>query len=64
MLHDKDWIVAKGIVLVRASTDVVKHPEQKQLGEEKVCFSLQLSSLSLKEGRAGTQVGQEPSRRN
>jgi len=36
---------------------MIKHHDQKQLGEEVVCFSLQFSSHtpSLREVRAGTQ---------
>lgn len=47
----------KKAVLVGASIDVIKKKEQKQLGEEMVCFVLQLPVHNplLKEARTETQ---------
>ena len=36
------------------TTVVMKHHDQKQLGEERVCFTLWFSRTWLKEVRAGT----------
>jgi hypothetical protein len=49
-------------VLVRVTIAVMKHHDQKQLGEERVYMAYQCSSL--KEVRTGTQARQEPGGRS
>lgn len=51
------------VCLVSISIDVVKHHEQKQLGEEGFISSY-ISSTSLKNFRTGIPAGKEPGCKN
>jgi hypothetical protein len=56
-----------GMVLGRVTIAAMKHHDQKQLGEERVCFVLfcfTVSHSSLKAIRVGSQVDQEPGGRS
>lgn len=49
-------------ILIRVTTTVMKHYDQKQVEEERVylAHALHIHRPSLKEVRTGTHAGQEP----
>ena len=61
----RKWLKHKGAALVRITIAVMKHHNQRQLGEERVYLAYtSISLFILKEVRTGTHTGQEPGDRN
>lgn len=54
-METKTWVA----VLVRITIAMMKHHDQKKLGEEMVCFVHLLNESPLKEANAGTQTRRE-----